>query len=163
MTRSPIELFWTAKNGNKNWHCRVKSGHLLSDYRQKCVNAISCQHLPKVAKALRQIYQCVRIGGWEWGGKPILAMPGFWKRLFLKFLPKSCQRMPNVAKHWLHSAPWFHLAPTWLHLAPLGQFAWGWLPIKQLRKHLKVDGLDWTDGTGSLNHLPTRALLTERC
>ena len=34
------------KNGKKSWHCplwatppnRVKSGHLLSDYRQKCVN-----------------------------------------------------------------------------------------------------------------------------
>ena len=36
------------KNGKKRWHCplwatpppkRVKRGHLLSDYRQKCVNA----------------------------------------------------------------------------------------------------------------------------
>ena len=77
---------------------------------------ISCHKMPAFGQelqeqALRQIYQCVRIGGWEWRGKPILAMPGFWKRLFLKFLPKSCQRLANVAKHWLHSAPWFHLAP----------------------------------------------------
>ena len=31
----------------------------------------------------RQIHQCARIGGWEGGVKPILEMPGFWKRLSL--------------------------------------------------------------------------------
>ena len=35
----------------------------------------------------RQIHQCARIGGWEGGVKPILAMPGFWKRLSLHAPP----------------------------------------------------------------------------
>ena len=37
----------------------------------------------------RQIHQCARIGGREGGVKPILAMPGYWKRLSLHALPKS--------------------------------------------------------------------------
>ena len=32
----------------------------------------------------REIRQCARIGGWGGGVKPILAMPGFWKRLTLQ-------------------------------------------------------------------------------
>ena len=37
----------------------------------------------------RQIHQCARIGGWEGGVKPILEMPGFWKRLSLHALHKG--------------------------------------------------------------------------
>ena len=53
---------------------------------------------------------------------------------------------------------WFKLVPLgpWLHWVRLGQFSLGLLSIKQLKTH-EVDGLD-----GSLNHLTTRASLTER-
>ena len=50
----------------------------------------------------RQIHQCARIGGWEGGVKPILEMPGFWKRLSLQALPKGgTENIQSFVTFWL--------------------------------------------------------------
>ena len=50
----------------------------------------------------RQIHQCARIWGWEGGVKPILEMPGFWKRLSLKALPKGgTENIQSFVTFWL--------------------------------------------------------------
>ena len=53
----------------------------------------------------RQIHQCARIGGWEGGVKPILEMPGFWKRLSLQALPKGgTENIQSFVTFWLWTA-----------------------------------------------------------
>ena len=83
---------------------------------------------------------------------------------------KSCQKLPKVSKscHKLskNSKTCQKVPKHWLHLAPLGQAGSVCLrlatnqSVKNTQIYTCMDGIGLV---GSLNHLTTRAPLTERC
>ena len=127
----------------------------------------SCQKLPRVAKSCQKLPKVAKRSQ-KW--PPFAKVSKGFKRM--PKAAKDCQRLPKIAKscHRLpkNSKTCQKVPKYWLELAPLGPTGSVCLRLathqtaKNSQSYKWTDWIGW-DGMESLNHLTTRAPLTERC